>query len=636
MTTDTKTISRIRTAACFAMACGIFCLALIGCSNENTDYKAEADEEVYGIIDDKWQDEFGTKSNYQISDTDEDASDTGIAKVMPSSNKLTLAEAVAIATANNRQYQLEKENMYNSALDLTLVRHQFERNGFGGASGGYGSDGEDEAFAGSVNAGFSQLLADGTQITTNVAIAWAELATGDIKTGLSGIFSGMITKPLLRGSQRKFVMEGLTQAERDSLYQIRSFNRFRQEFVVSAITQYYRVLEQQRRVDFARDNHTKLTELHELMKVRMELGKFEQFELDQAQQDVLQAKDKSLREQNAYLTLMDQFKIFLAIPSTFKLELDDSLLSDMAEGQLPDPSFSEKEAIEIALEQRLDLTNSEDLIADARRKADVALDRIRAELNIIAAGDGAAGDASAFDTDNRLGNSSLLALNIDEISSTGLIGLELDLPFDRKAEKVMFRKTLINLNQRKRDFEEATDTVVLEVRQAYRDLEEASSIYKVQTNGKSLAMKRFNNTAVLLQYGRANTRDVLDSQEDYFEAQEDATAALVDYMVAMLNFYRDAGVLKVKPDGMWTTANNITTKRQIPQPEIITRNAIPADSLEKTPELIVEDRELMNLLEQSSETEEVIEEVSQPQNNGSKFIDQWMQRRQDTSPKKQQ
>ena len=58
----------------------------------------------------------------------------------------------------------------------------------------------------------------------------------------------------------------------------------------------------------------------------------------------------------------------------------------------------------------------------------------------------------------------------------------------------------------------------------------------------------------LLQYMRANTRDVLDAQKDLYRAQDEATAALVNYTIAMLRFYRDVEILQVKPDGMWQTS----------------------------------------------------------------------------------
>jgi hypothetical protein len=54
-----------------------------------------------------------------------------------------------------------------------------------------------------------------------------------------------------------------------------------------------------------------------------------------------------------------------------------------------------------------------------------------------------------------------------------------------------------------------------------------------------------------MQYGRANSRRVLDAQKDLFDAQNAATKAVVAYTSATLNLYSDTEVLQVRPDGMW-------------------------------------------------------------------------------------
>ena len=98
------------------------------------------------------------------------------------------------------------------------------------------------------------------------------------------------------------------------------------------------------------------------------------------------------------------------------------------------------------------------------------------------------------------------------------------------------------------------DSVILDIREAYRDLAEAAQRYENQSEQLKLAKQRFDNTMNLLQYMRANTRDVLDAQKDLYRAKNEATAALVNYTIAMLRFYRDVEILQVKPDGMWQTS----------------------------------------------------------------------------------
>jgi len=55
---------------------GVILSVLAGCSTEH--YKAEADKEVYEIITGKWQDSYGNKSNYIISDSNIPASPNDI------------------------------------------------------------------------------------------------------------------------------------------------------------------------------------------------------------------------------------------------------------------------------------------------------------------------------------------------------------------------------------------------------------------------------------------------------------------------------------------------------------------------------------------------------------------------------
>lgn len=56
---------------------------------------------------------------------------------------------------------------------------------------------------------------------------------------------------------------------------------------------------------------------------------------------------------------------------------------------------------------------------------------------------------------------------------------------------------------------------------------------------------------VFLDAGRVETRILLQSQDALLNAQDDVTAALVEHLNAKLSFYRDVGILQVRPDRMW-------------------------------------------------------------------------------------
>ena len=508
-----------------------------GCSPAH--YKKEADEEVSKIIDSKWDKSFGQKANYSISDVTPSANDLQVGKEIPSSGVLTLAQAVAIATAHNRDYQRSKEELYEVALGLTLERHQYTLQWFGTIDAEFASNKENEKeLTSGSEMGFNQLLADGAAVTAKITLDWARFLTGDPRTSLISVLSATITQPLLRGRGRAIAQEDLTQAERRVLYQIRTFNRYRKTFVVSIVTSYYKALLKKNEVANAQNDYKRKVLWTKQLEMEAKNGRRNRFEVDQAQQSELAAKDSFGKTQREYKEALDKFKIELALSTNVDFELDPNELMALEKG-VTEPDYTLKAAIETALLRRLDLANSEEYIEDAARQAMIASDNLGAELNFIAGiGTTATGrdDVSRF----RFGK--------DEYS----LGLQSDdLPFDRLSERNAYRRALITLTQTQRQHEDNLANVELEVRQAYRQLIEAAQRYRIQKISLDLAKKRVDSTPMLLKTGRASTRDLLESQNALLGAQNDVASALVDHAVAKLNFFQDIGILQVRPDGMW-------------------------------------------------------------------------------------
>ncbi len=472
--------------------------------------------------------------------------DIQISKTIPAGSVLSLSQAAAMATAHNRDYQLQKETLYTTALDFRLARHQFETQYFGGPSGGYDADWNDEVLGVESNWGFNRLLATGTQISAKISSAWLEVLTGNMEGGLTSILTASVVQPLLRGRDPKVVLENLTQAERDTLYQIRSFNRFRRMFVVSVITQYYQVLELYELANNAEANYNALAGLKNHVEKLVNVGRLPKFELDRVRQEMLKTRDIYIQSKKEYELLLDLFKITLGVPTTAAFRLDEGVLQELKTKDIRNLDFDEGNAVETALFRRLDLANSADVVLDAQRKVYVAADALRADLSVT----GMTNIASPKQG-NRQTMQSAEDYNLD---------LDLNWRLDRVAEQNIYRKALITLNQRQREYDLAADTIKLEVRQAYRDFAEAVERIKLQSEAASVASERYRKTSLLMQYGRASSRRVLDAQDSLFEAQNEAIKALVNYAIATLNFYRDTGVLKVRPDGMWQTTKIVDKK----------------------------------------------------------------------------
>ena len=179
-----------------------------------------------------------------------------------------------------------------------------------------------------------------------------------------------------------------------------------------------------------------------------------------------------------------------------------------------------------------------DRVEDAERKVILAADDLGAELNLI----GSAGVSST--PDNQVGR-----LQFHE--GTYTLGLEADLPLDRKAERNAYAEAVISLEQQRRAYENDRDNIELEVRDALRALKAQAEGYRIQRMALELAEDRLEAQEMLFDIGQSDVRLLLDSETALLSAQNAVIRSLVDFTIAGLSFYRDIGVLQVKPDGMW-------------------------------------------------------------------------------------
>jgi len=518
-------------------------LGFVGaCSPQH--YKADADEEVYKIIDSKWQDDFGIKANYTVSDSNapESPNDVEIAEMIPESGVINLQQAVEIATKFNRDYQSKKESLYKKALDLTDERYKYALQWFGTIDGSYEdnkSNGDDVRIDGLGRVEQQSLFFDRVLFNVGIMIDWTRFLTGDPRTTLGSVLSGDVTVPLLgRGAGRQ-ARENLTQAERSVLYAIRTFNRDRKTFVIDIISGYYGVLQARDRVDITEASYKRLIDTTNQYKMEVEVGQRAPSEADEAMQNLLSAENKLIRDRQSYEQALDEFKIRLSLPTDANIILDQNELIALEEIGISQPEYTESEAMEMALARRLDLANTRDRLEDSARKLELTADELGVQLDLT----------GGIDRVGSPPGTDFSRLQFHE--GTYSLGFEADLPFDRKDQRNKYVRELIDFQQQQRSYDEYIENVKLGVRKAYRDLAETAESYRIQKVGLELARRRVEEQKLRLLYGRAAIRDLMITEDALVSAQNNVTGSLVSHTIAKMSFFRDVGILQVKPDGMW-------------------------------------------------------------------------------------
>jgi outer membrane protein TolC len=507
---------------------------LVGCRSRDQ-YKAEADKEVYQILNRKWQDQFGQMGNYQISDPNINSEDA-----LPESRELALAEAVAMAVSYSRQYQSDKEALYRSALSLTGIRHQYARQWFGTVDAAYALNGPEEDVTADASTGFTKnyLFGNGMQLATGLAVDWSRFLTGDPQTSLGSVLTATITAPILGAGAGLQAQEALTQAERNVVYDIRDFSRNRKTFVISIINAYYNVLKSRDSLSTSETSYERSLFSTNQLRMEVDVGQRPAYDLGEAEQDLLTAEDSLIRARQSYEQALDNFKITLALPMDVDMTLVQAEFDALEEIGVSLPTYTETEAIAMAVERRLDLANRIDSLEDAGRQLELAAKGLGMQMDFVA----------STNVDSK---EPTQAARIQFHEGTYTAGLSANLPLDRKLERNVYLRALISYNQTKRSMEEEIETVKLEVRDLYRNLVQTAESHRIQEIGYELAVKRVEVEELSLKYGRGTVRLLLQSEDARVRARLLVTQALVDHTITKLNFFRDIGVLQVKPDGMW-------------------------------------------------------------------------------------
>jgi len=495
------------------------------------------------------------------------SAEDGIVIEAGKSLKLSLTQALQVAAMNSSDFQTQKENVFQKALDLNLQRHQYGFSIGGGGTYQYSAKntGGQTSSSDSANPSLSltKTLTYGAKIITSVGLDIVNLLTAGL-TSKTFVGDASVSVPLLRGSGSYIASEQLTQAERDLVYSLQSFENYKNSFAVQITQGYMNVLSQMDQVDNNAENYKNLITSANRTSRLSEAGRTTIVQVNQALTQKLSAKDRWISALANYKNQLDAFKTMLGLPADADIELDRSELisltnraSEIVAKAGADTSTPEilmepgkenasslemdgSQAVKLALANRYDLKVLEGRVYDAQRAVVIKADALGTDLTINGTGHlaGATEVSGGGQTSPRSRN------------YTGL--LSLNLPLDRVAERNDYRKSYIALEQAVRSYQNLEDSIKLSVRQDLRTMAQAREELSIQTQAVSVAETGYKSASMFFEAGRSELRDLLDAQSSLLTAKNAFTAAVINYRLSELQFQRDAGILKIDNKGLVT------------------------------------------------------------------------------------
>jgi outer membrane protein TolC len=561
----------------FAMV--LLALGVAGCSTNY--FRKSADREVYRTIEGKSPLVWNMDTNFTIEQTNSVSLEafpvnTNVelflgpdAERERGANVLTLRDALQLALNSSRTYQSRKEQLYLSAMSVTLTRHQFAPLFSASGRASYEvqteravtigideltgqpkpiySDNlvEEHRVTGSGDIGASWLIRDIGRITAAFTTDAVRFITGDHSLTTSSQLSATFLRPLLRNGGFKQEIETLIQAERQLLYDIRDFARFRKDFTVQIATSYYGVLGSRDTVRNSFLNLQSSRKNAERSRALAREGRITQSDLGRLEQQELSTESSWISAERNYKQSLDNFKLQLGLPIESNLVLDDKELERL---EIHHPNLQVDDSIEVALAARLDYLNVKDEYEDSERRVALAANFLKPQLDLSAA----------------------VAINNNPTKSGWTLpdpgryrwnaGLIFDPALDRKAERNSYRSALISRNRAARAVTQQEDEIRLQVRDSWRTLDQAKRSYEISEIGVRLAERRVEEQNLLAELGRAKAQDQVDAQNDLISSKNQRTQALVTHTIARLQFWNNLGILYIKDNGEWEEIQDAKTR----------------------------------------------------------------------------
>jgi outer membrane protein TolC len=456
-----------------------------------------------------------------------------------------------VGAKNNRQFRRHKETVFVRALSLDTEDYAFSTTFSGmilGALSGNPEIVEESVSAGGDSSLVRRKMEQGAVMTGNAAVDIAKMIRDDWH---SFAWTGDITMsiPLMRGAGRDIVREPLTQAERNLVYSIWTFERYRQTFALSLAKAYFNVLKYYQNHLNSGDNVKRLEQNYSRAEMMFEAGRMDRIQTDQAKTDLLNARQTMITTKQSYQDALDNFKITLGLPPEMPVELRAEelhalekrmeALASVTHDALADYPI-ESEALASAVRNRRDLAVVRGEAEDAERQVKIKADALRADLTVEG---GASYNGSRHSGDGKRDTVS------DSTDTRAKI--RFSMPWDRRRERNQYRQSLVLRDQALRGYVESEDGVKNEVRAGYRDLVAMRALYGNKVEAYRTACMRVEANDLFMQSGRSSMRDILEAESALLSARNALCSAVIDWWTSDLELRCATGSLEISQDGTW-------------------------------------------------------------------------------------
>lgn len=460
--------------------------------------------------------------------------------------RLDLEGVLRLSQRSAREYLTAEEDYLLAAIRLLIERHRWGPRFFDDLSSTLSADAVSGRYTTALTIinelRATQRLPYGGEVEARLVTTAAQQLTeivGDEYTQSSQLVLSA-NLPLLRGAGL-VAQEDVIQAERDLVYAARDFETFRRRLFVDIASDYFALIAQQAAIRNQEERLKSVILFLEQTRALVEAGRERPFQARNVEQNVLTSRNSLINSRESYILALDQFKVRLGLAVRTPVEIVPMSLD------FQDPEIGVMEAAATALRYRLDYQNERDRVDDSRRQVAIARNTLLPDLNVN-------GSVTLnTDGDNRVAGASFDGGQTDYSAS-----VTFGLPLDREIERLQLRQSLIQLGQRQRQFDLFRDTVILDARQAVREIDRAR--FSVRLQEQAVKINELRLEEIRIKGPEIDTQSRLDAENELLQSRNDRDAAIRDLRIAILEYLVRTAQLRVGPEGEFRPLRGMAVK----------------------------------------------------------------------------
>lgn len=335
-----------------------------------------------------------------------------------------------------------------------------------------------------------------------------------------------ITQPLLKGAGFDVGTANLRQARLSKMNQDITYRLHERDTVLQVIQNYFQLLQAAQELRVSRDALAEKLRFLEETRIKFQKGRVAESEILRAELQYLQEKETAVGRRQTFNDRRENLALTLGLNPDTPLSVQDvsGILSKRGRYVIP----GIQESLALGLNSRLELLQSSIAYERARINVQVARNNVLPNLDLTAG-------YTTSDSDNTLGGATDLENNNWDA------GLELRIPLPNIGAKEQRRRAELTLEKTRTNWDDEERQITEQILSAHRAVESAESSLAILERTVEQAKKNLELINGSFEVGYSTITEVRLAQDDLFQAQTNYNNTLLNYQIAIAQFYVAVG-----------------------------------------------------------------------------------------------